>query len=715
MRENFPGRSTGQLNRPLGDPAQRDGFRYDIQGLRAVAVVLVVLDHAFHMPAGGFVGVDVFYVISGFLITGLLLRELEQSGSISLRAFYARRVRRIVPAAVLVLAVTVIGSWIVWFAPRALQITLDAVSALLFVSNWHFAELGTDYLQADGPVSPVQHYWSLSIEEQFYAIWPLVLLALVVVAKARRRVLAAVIVVAIILGVAAAAYRTAKEPNAAYFETWGRAWELLAGALVACVGGAPLSLGVWVRRALSMFGLLVIVGSALLLTPESSVPFPGVIPAVLGSALLIWARSPAARRGLLGNPVSQWLGDVSYSLYLWHFPVLIFAGALFGNSTWVAVLALPVMFSLAELSRRLVEQPIMRSGFLRRTAKSRNERSFVGKDLLFGAVVLVTIAILSVTQLRGPSWMRSAADLASLAGEQRITSRQDVSDLGERRVSLEEALAATRWPEGPASDLEKLSLAQQGEAMLRWAPGCRNSVFDSTPPEVCEPSGTAENEAMVVGDSIALSWVPTVAVAGDALGWATSAVGYANCPLIDVRATNSTDDPGFAEACATSRERMMSVIRERQPDIVFLSASEISLEFTELPLSEARVAWREGVQRTLTDLGSLPSAPQIVVLGDPPRAGNMTECPSRIGSPGDCESALSPTYVAKAEADREAVAASAGATYIETLSWFCVDGRCPAFAGEHVIRMDASHLTDAEGRSLGPLLAAALREELQLR
>ncbi|WP_345752733.1 acyltransferase family protein [Microbacterium rhizophilus] len=693
----------------------REGFRYDIQGLRAVAVVLVVLDHAFHVPAGGFVGVDVFYVISGFLITGLLLRELDQTGSVSLRAFYARRARRIVPAAALVLAVTTVGAWIVWFAPRALQVTLDALSALFFVSNWHFAELGTDYLQAEGPVSPVQHYWSLSIEEQFYAVWPLLLFALFVILKARRRLLVVVIVLAIALGLAIAAYRTVRDPSAAYFETWGRVWELLLGALIACVGSGPerlgrVAFGPWARRGVSILGLVLIIGSAVVLTPESSVPFPGVIPAVVGSAFVIWAGAPTARRGLLGNPVSQWLGDVSYSLYLWHFPVLIFGVALFGDSVWVAVAAIPVMLALSELSRRFVEQPVMRGGFLRRAAKAWNPRRFVVRDVLFGLAVLVAIGALSVAQLKGPAWVRSGADLADRIGNQRIETRETVSDPVQRAADVQSALDAGTWPAGPASDLEVLSLAQQGDAMLRDAPGCRNNVFDAAPPLVCEPAAAGDREAMVVGDSIALSWVPTVEAAGDEVGWVTSAVGYANCPLFDVSATNNTDEPGFRGACAHSRDRMMDVIEERSPDILFLSASEISLEFTELPLAEAKAKWQAGVERTLSQLAALPDAPQVVVLGDPPRAGNMLECPVRVGGPAACAAPVSDTYLAKAEADRAAVAASSGVVYVDTLDWFCADGRCPAFAGEHVIRMDVSHLTDAEGRALGPLLSDALRD-----
>ena len=146
--------------------------------MRAFAVLVVILDHLFHWPTGGFSGVDIFFVISGFLITGLLLREWERTDHISFLGFYSRRVRRIVPAATLVLICTVIAAQLV--APVGLRnsVKTDALSAFFFVSNWHFLSVGTDYFQQDLPPSPLQHYWSLSIEEQFYFIWPWLLLAL---------------------------------------------------------------------------------------------------------------------------------------------------------------------------------------------------------------------------------------------------------------------------------------------------------------------------------------------------------------------------------------------------------------------------------------------------------------------------------------------------------------------------------------------------------
>jgi peptidoglycan/LPS O-acetylase OafA/YrhL len=161
--------------------------RLDIEGLRAVAVVAVILDHLVAWPSGGFVGVDVFFVISGFLITGLLLREHERTGTISFRGFYRRRVKRILPASILVLLVTVVVSRLLFNSSRFVQTALDAASAFLFVGNWRFAATGTDYFQSTAAPSPVQHFWSLAVEEQFYLVWPWLMLLVFALVGRRAR------------------------------------------------------------------------------------------------------------------------------------------------------------------------------------------------------------------------------------------------------------------------------------------------------------------------------------------------------------------------------------------------------------------------------------------------------------------------------------------------------------------------------------------------
>ena len=275
--------------------------RRDIQGLRALAVVAVILDHLLGGPAGGFVGVDVFFVVSGFLITGHLLRSVERSGRISFADFYRRRVKRILPAALLVLAVTVVASYLLLTPARFATVLSDVLWAACFGANWHLIAVGTDYFQAAGPVSPIQHYWSLAVEEQFYLVWPVVLLLLAVLARrmrARLRLVAgAGLGLLTVLSFAWALAETAQEPTWAYFSTASRAWELGVGALLAVAAPAFERLPAALRPVLAWAGLAGILVALAVVRSNGGFPAPQAALPVLGAALVIVA---GTRRGAAG-------------------------------------------------------------------------------------------------------------------------------------------------------------------------------------------------------------------------------------------------------------------------------------------------------------------------------------------------------------------------------------------------------------------------------
>ncbi|MGK9219621.1 acyltransferase [Microbacterium barkeri] len=262
-------------------------LRRDVQGLRAVAVLAVIANHAVGWPAGGFLGVDVFFVISGFIITALLLRESDRTGRISLAEFYRRRVRRIMPASVLVLVVTVGASWVLLGGEQARSIALDALAAVFFVSNWRFAAEGTDYWADTGAVSPLQHYWSLGVEEQFYLVWPAILILCLLLAARRRvpsrRVLAIALGAILVGSLAWGALETPQRPGVAYFSSLTRAWELALGALVAV--GAPLLARLrdaW-RPRIVWVGLAAL-AFALLTSGSEGMPVAGALLAVVATA-----------------------------------------------------------------------------------------------------------------------------------------------------------------------------------------------------------------------------------------------------------------------------------------------------------------------------------------------------------------------------------------------------------------------------------------------
>ncbi|MCK6081263.1 acyltransferase family protein [Microbacterium sp. EYE_5] len=345
--------------------------RRDIQGLRALAVVAVIGAHAAGWPAGGALGVDVFFVISGFLITGMLLRELRDTGRVSLGSFYARRARRLLPAALVVLAAVSVASWFLLPRARGEETLWDALWAAAFASNWRFAAQGTDYFADTGAVSPLQHFWSLSVEEQFTLVWPAAILLLLAFAGLRRvRIVVGVAAVAIV--VASFAWATVQsdaQATVAYFSTLTRAWELAAGAVVAALVPLLRRIPTPLGAALQWVGLAGVIASLLLIDPTSAgFPAPWAAVPVAATALVLagGVGGEARRRHLfpLSNPVAVFLGDASYSLYLWHFPVVVFAVVLLPASDLRLWIVLGATLVLGLASYLIVEQPLRHAPFL---------------------------------------------------------------------------------------------------------------------------------------------------------------------------------------------------------------------------------------------------------------------------------------------------------------------------------------------------------------
>ena len=356
---------TAPIPRGHNDAERSTRFRYDVQGLRALAVVLVV---AYHLDSrllpGGFVGVDIFFVISGYLMTRRLADELRRSGRIRLYKFYASRVRRLLPAALAVLLVTLVATFFV--APITLwpQFASQVATSALYAENWALAANAVDYSAAAADSSPVQHFWSLAVEEQFYLIWPVILL---LGWRFCRRVRRGPIPVAtlglvgfIVSSFVAGVIWTSSSPDSAYFVTFTRVWELALGGMAWRIGTVRLSS--WPLAILGWGGLTTATISAFVFS--STTPYPGIaalVPCLATVAVLV--TGPDAGRFSVSsasrNRPLQYLGDISYSLYLWHWPLIIFAPIVLSNQfqapqkVVVGLLALGV----AALSKRFIEDP----------------------------------------------------------------------------------------------------------------------------------------------------------------------------------------------------------------------------------------------------------------------------------------------------------------------------------------------------------------------
>ena len=341
-------------------------FRPDIEGLRAVAVLLVVLYHA-RVPGmgGGYIGVDVFFLISGFVITGLLLRERGASGKTGLLEFYGRRCRRIIPAASVVTLATVVASYHWLGFIRAGQIAADARSSALFVANFHFIALGTNYVSAQHPPSPLQNLWSLAVEEQFYLVYPTLVLVLAVVWRrfGFERKLAGALVLAVVASLAWSIYETPRNATVAFFSPFTHAWELALGGLIALASPHLSRLPKPWAVAMTWGGLAGVIAAAVAYDDRTAYPGSAAALPVLGTALVIAGGAATPARGaelLLGTRPSRWLGRLSYSLYLWHWPILTIAAQQAGKTLSLARNLLLCFFALglSIVTYFLIENPV---------------------------------------------------------------------------------------------------------------------------------------------------------------------------------------------------------------------------------------------------------------------------------------------------------------------------------------------------------------------
>lgn len=681
---------------PTADRSRRVAYpsrlRGDIQGLRALAVLLVVADHLVAFPTGGYVGVDVFFVISGFLITGQLLRDVDRHGRVRFGRFWLHRVRRILPAAMATIAVTVVAASVVLGPTRFRTVAVDAFWSTVSLANWHFAAVGTDYSQANGPVSPLQHFWSLGVEEQFYAVWPVLIAVVLLVARGRasRRLLGIVLAVLVVGSFVFAVVQTAMEPTVAYFSTLTRGWELAVGALVAVVSGRLTGLGPRVRTIGAWAGLAVIVVGAVLL--DSRAPFPGPWAAlpVVGAALVVTSGTGGAARGIspLANPVTGWIGDRSYSIYLWHFPVIVLAGAVVPEGSKRYLLAVVVLTAvLSVLSYRFVETPIRswRAPDGSRTGRRVRRR---GTIAVAGVLVVVVAAGVSVATVRP----ETVAPVPTIAG----------SSVGARQLTQQIAAAAkaTAWP----ADLTPTIDAAPTDASAAMTDTHCFNPADPTDATQCTV-GSGSKTAVVTGDSISMAWQPAVRAALGS-GWRVHAIGYSNCPFIAADVTYAPA-PSQGARCTATRQARIDQIKRLHPDVLVISDLELGIDRLNSGATGAE-AVREWTAAREQIIDEVRGSVGRVVLIAPNPVGPPLSCADAGAPPSACATTPSDAWKRKAEADRDAAAAT-GATFVDASDWFCTDaGVCPPFVGRVLVRWDDGHMTTTYAKYIAPLLRREL-------
>jgi peptidoglycan/LPS O-acetylase OafA/YrhL len=687
-----PNGQTHPRPRPQPQPQQRPvikspyaagiGFRPDIQGLRAVAVLLVLASHAgLSLFAGGYVGVDVFFVLSGFLITSLLVKEMHETGRISIAGFFARRARRILPAASLVLIATLIASW-VWFpVTRIQEVMQDAFMTVIYIVNYRFVVESVEYLNADAMPSPFQQYWSLAVEEQFYMVWPLLLLAVLALAgrNALKATRTAVWVVAGVIAlslVASVAVTQAAQP-VAYFATHTRVWELAAGAIIA------LTLPTWKRvpgavaAILALIGLAAIVAAGVLY--DDATPFPGytaMLP-VVGTMLVIVAGTgvvggPNVVGRLLSTAPFQFVGKISYSLYLWHWPILIIGPLALGveSSLMLNLVLLMAAFAISQLSYAYVETPV-RNGRLLKSSSLWGLVTGICCSLLSLAVLLTLTVTVPKTSAEPPAPVEAASDEA------------------ESLSRLERAALITAVPD----DLNPSLLEVNNDQPVIYDDGCHLDFDQTTAPDHCiYGAETSDVTVVLIGDSHAAQWFPALERIAEDEGWQLIVRTKSACTPVSVPVYNSSLEQVYWQ-CSEWRENVFNELDRLRPDLVVLGSTD-SMPAVDGTDAERDGIWLDGWSETLERV--LAVSGEVVAIADTPWGNDVIP---------DCV-ALHPASVDKCnidpaegvrKADRRTAAMAlqqeAGVTVIDPLGWFCLEDVCPVIVDSILVFRDKHHVS----------------------
>ncbi|WP_246227653.1 acyltransferase family protein [Mycolicibacterium helvum] len=711
-------------NQQTQRPEQKT-FRADIEGLRAVAVLAVVLFHA-GVPGigGGYVGVDVFFVISGFLITGLLWREVSVTGTVRLRSFYGARARRLLPASAVVGIVTMIASAILMPPLLARPSIGDGIASALYVSNYQFLERGIDYFANHAATSPFLHYWSLGVEEQFYLVWAPMLLGtawlLRVVRRALRRpptvvtaskrpfvvLLTLVVIVSFVLSFLGSYIL----PAAAFYSLPTRAWQLSVGGLVALTAVGWQRLSPRIVTTMSWAGLALIVLACAWLSPTTVYPGAAALLPTFGAAMVIAAgcATPAHGGGyLLGLPPMRAIGRISYSWYLWHWPVLVLTPFALGHPLGLTGRIIAALLSalLAWLTLRYLENP------LRFAVKVR---SSAWRSLGLGAVATlaaVSVGVGLLTLLPAP--VSHGAPAKPLDFTEESTSAGAplaVYDAAVRRVftQVQAAVAASADLKSVPSNLTPpLSQTVDEKATLGFD-GCLRGPFDNGQPECAMGDTSSSTTVALIGDSHAAMWAPAFQQVATQRHWRLELLAKGACPLLDVPTSNPLSRLAeLAQHCEQWRSETLSRLESERPRLIVLSLWH-GYGTTE-SLSGYRAydaAWIDGLSRLVKRLRA--TGTQVLMLG--PIPDPHFHVPACLSGFLDDVQACTPTR--SSAVDETGIAAETAATkagggqYVDTTDLFCTTERCPVIVSNTLVYLDANHMSPGYARALAPAAAA---------
>jgi peptidoglycan/LPS O-acetylase OafA/YrhL len=700
----------GTLSQPGGrqtaGPDGRGEFRADIEGLRAVAVLGVVLFHA-GLPgvSGGYVGVDVFFVISGFLITGLLWREVTSRGTVRLGRFYGARARRLLPASAAVGVVTAIGAAVLLPPLQARRVLGDGIASALYVGNYRFAVQGTDYLNADAEPSPFQHYWSLGVEEQFYLLWPALIIAAAWVI--RRRPIRGNAYLLVLTGVAVVSFAisldwTQSSPPWAFFALPARAWELAAGGLVALTARDWHRLPALPAAVAGWGGLAVILLSCVVLDARTAYPGTAALLPVLGTALVIGAGCTAVSGvdRVLELPVLRAIGRVSYSWYLWHWPVLLLMPHLLGHRAGPADRAAAVIISagLAALTLHLVENP---ARFARPIRRSAALSLALGGAATAVAVAVCVLLLIVVPVPVGHGVVAAAPKISAAPLPSTRTADAYRAAVEHAFAQAQAAVAASAGLTAVPSNLTPPLAEAAADKASVFVNGCVRSWRDQGQSECATADTGSSTTVALVGDSHAAMWQPALQQVAEERHWRLETLARVTCPLQDLPITSPYLGREYTE-CEQWRTEITARLQAEHPRLIVLGIGRrYGGDFGFVSYDPAWIDSLGRLVRQLRDTGA-----SVLVLGPiPDPHSTVPTCLSaHLDDVGACTPARSVAVNDAGIAAEQAATTTGGSRYADLTPLFCTAERCPVIVGNNLVYRDDNHLTISYAQALAPVI-----------
>ena len=712
------------------------GFRADIEGLRAVAVVAVLLYHAHLGPThGGFLGVDVFFVLSGYLITSLLTKDLLQRGGHALPNFWGRRARRLLPASLALMIATLIAGRFMLDPLKQVDLGHDAKWASAFVINIKFA-WGDSYAAAQTTPTPLLHFWSLAVEEQFYVVWPFLVYLLTKVRWHTRWYALAVMAGLFTESLLAYVWCSRWAHTQSFFLLPTRAWELIAGAMLAMVASKLTSIPPSVRAAGAWIGLVTIGYSIAGYTDTMNLGAAALFP-VLGTVLVIGAAGAGHRNEpawLLGTRPMVWIGRRSYGIYLWHWPALVLIDAKYGPlSAPARGLVLLGAVGAAAVSYRFLEHPVRQSPWLSAVPR---------RALLMGASLVVTGLLAAVIMIALPHDLGGDGGVAAaptLPGQLPTTTTSPIGDTnvtdtgnpdGTDPANTDPANSGpstTVAPPPPVVPLEQLLAAQRTalDAAARitrvpsnatppvsLAKGDKPHIYREncvikegvTDPGHCVYGDPASTTVLALfGDSHAAQWFPALEQLALGERWKLAVYVKSGCPTADVRIRKTYLD----QECVVWRRKVAAQLGTEHPTMLVMSSTAYDPGGSDVRVARD-VAWKRGLTATLDALR--PSAEQLLIIGDTPLpAHEIPNCLS--ANPRGVRHCMAARKAAinqpRLQLERD-LAATYHGDFVDTSDWLCGTTDCPVIEGNIVMYRDNNHISATMSRYLAPFLQAAV-------